>query len=87
MLVNAQFSSLMQNSTLKKELIIIIIITIIIIIIIIIMMMTIIIIIIIIILQMSVFRVFLVRVFLYSIRMRENTYQKNSLYGHFPRCV
>ena len=86
MLVNAQFSSLMQNSTLKKELIIIIIITIIIIIIIIIMMMTIIIIIIII-LQMSVFRVFLVRVFLYSIRMRENTYQKNSLYGHFPRCV
>ena len=30
---------------------------------------------------------FLVRVFQYSVRMRENTDQKNSVFGHFLRSV
>ena len=34
---------------------------------------------------MSVFGVFLVHIFPYSVRMRENTGQKNSEYGHFLR--
>ena len=34
---------------------------------------------------MSVFEIFLVHVFSYSVGMRENTDQKNSKYGHFSR--
>ena len=30
---------------------------------------------------------FLVRVFQYSVQMRENTDQKNSVFGHFSRSV
>ena len=37
--------------------------------------------------KVSVFGVFLVRIFPYSVQMCENTDQKNSEYGHFLRSV
>ena len=38
-------------------------------------------------LKVFIFRVILVRIFPYSVRMRENTDQSNSKYGHFSRSV
>ena len=37
--------------------------------------------------KMSKYGVFLVRIFLYSVQVQENTNQKNSVFGHFPRNV